>query len=190
MTREAEVFHHQWMASKQDVQAPRPGPLCHTPHQTTATTKPSTRAYSINETPAIRQIYNHGPPSPPPPLRHHQSKRLTHPSQSLSQVGYILASLTAGGGTIGYLRTGSIPSVAAGCTVGALYALGAYRISNKQPYGVELALLASVVLAGSSIPRAIKSQKSLPIGLSLLASFGMWTYASAMARGYNKYNKA
>ena len=82
MTREAEVFHHQWMASKQDVQAPRPGPLCHTPHQTTATTKPSTRAYSINETPAIRQIYNHGPPSPPPP-HHHQSKRLTHaPSPS------------------------------------------------------------------------------------------------------------
>lgn len=121
------------------------------------------------------------PPPPPPPK--------ANPSQSLSQVGYILASLTAGGGTIGYIRTGSIPSVAAGVTVGALYALGAYRISQKQPYGVELALLASVVLAGSSIPRAIKSQKSLPIGLSLLASFGMWTYASAMARGYNKYDK-
>lgn len=120
------------------------------------------------------------PPLPPPKA---------NPSQSLSQVGYILASLTAGGGTIGYIRTGSIPSVAAGVTVGALYALGAYRISQKQPYGVELALLASVVLAGSSIPRAIKSQKSLPIGLSLLASFGMWTYASAMARGYNKYDK-
>ena len=115
--------------------------------------------------------------------------KLTPLPQSLSQVGYILATLTAGGGTIGYLRTGSIPSVAAGCTVGALYALGAYRISQKQPYGVELALLASVVLAGSSIPRAIKSQKTLPIGLSLLASFGMWTYASAMARGYNKYDK-
>jgi uncharacterized membrane protein (UPF0136 family) len=86
------------------------------------------------------------------------------------------------------VRTGSIPSVAAGCTVGALYALGAYRIQQRQPYGVELALLASVILAGSSIPRAIKSQKTLPIGLSLLASFGMWTFASAMARGYNKYD--
>jgi uncharacterized membrane protein (UPF0136 family) len=146
-----------------------------------------THAYTFNQTPSTRQFHNHGPPSllpPPPPL-----KANPIPSQSLSQVGYILATLTAGGGTIGYLRTGSIPSVAAGCTVGALYALGAYRISQKQPYGVELALLASVVLAGSSIPRAIKSQKSLPIGLSLLASFGMWTYASAMARGYNKYNK-
>lgn len=113
--------------------------------------------------------------------------QLTSESQSLVQIGYILAALTAGGGITGYARTGSIPSVTAGCTVGALYALGAYRISNKQPYGVELALLASVVLAGSSIPRAIRSQKALPIGLSVLASFGMWTYASAMARGKNKY---
>jgi uncharacterized membrane protein (UPF0136 family) len=112
---------------------------------------------------------------------------LTLPTQSLVQIGYLLAALTAGGGITGYVRTGSMPSVAAGCTVGALYALGAYRISNKQPYGVELALLASVVLAGSSIPRAIRSQKTLPIGLSVLASFGMWTYASAMARGKNKY---
>lgn len=112
---------------------------------------------------------------------------LTLSTQSLVQIGYLLAALTAGGGITGYVRTGSVPSVAAGCTVGALYALGAYRISNKQPYGVELALLASVVLAGSSIPRAIRSQKTLPIGLSVLASFGMWTYASAMARGKNKY---
>lgn len=32
----------------------------------------------------------------------------------------MLASLTAGGGITGYVRTGSIPSVAAGVTVGAL----------------------------------------------------------------------
>ncbi|MCJ1234659.1 hypothetical protein MMC14_002620 [Varicellaria rhodocarpa] len=33
---------------------------------------------------------------------------------------FILALLTAGGGITGYIRTGSIPSIAAGCTVGAL----------------------------------------------------------------------
>lgn len=80
---------------------------------------------------------------------------------------------------MGYIRTGSTPSIAAGCTVGALYALGAYRIQNRQPYGVELALLASVVLAGSSIPRAMKSGKPLPIGLSLLASYGLFTFGMA-----------
>lgn len=80
---------------------------------------------------------------------------------------------------MGYIRTGSVPSIAAGVTVGSLYALGGYRISNRQPYGVELALLASVVLAGSSIPRAIKSGKPLPIGLSLLAAYGLYSFGSA-----------
>ncbi|CAD0113187.1 unnamed protein product [Aureobasidium uvarum] len=98
---------------------------------------------------------------------------------SLDTVAFILAALTAGGGTTGYVRTGSVPSIAAGVSVGALYALGGYRISNRQPYGVELALLASVVLAGSSIPRAMKSGKPLPIGLSLLAAYGLYSFGSA-----------
>ncbi|MCJ1285842.1 hypothetical protein MMC26_005184 [Xylographa opegraphella] len=145
---------------------------------------------------------------------------------------YILAALTAGGGITGYIRTGSIPSIAAGCTVGALvgipispsrvldcyacdtiakiprlshippqslstshlshfantslpqYGLGGYRIQQRQSYGVELALLASVILAGSSIPRAIRSQKPLPAGLSMLALFGLWTFGNAYRLGY------
>ncbi|MCJ1445897.1 MAG: hypothetical protein MMC23_006402 [Stictis urceolatum] len=102
--------------------------------------------------------------SAPPPANH--------------TTAYLMALLTAGGGITGYARTGSIPSVTAGVTVGALYALGGYRIERRQPYGVELALLASIVLAGSSIPRAIRSQKPLPIGLSVLASLGLWSFGS------------
>lgn len=47
---------------------------------------------------------------------------------------------------------------------------------NRQPYGVEMALLASLVLAGSSVPRAIRSQKPLPIGLSVVAVYGLWRF--------------
>ena len=36
---------------------------------------------------------------------------------------YIIGALTAGGGTFGYIKTGSIPSVAAGVTVGTLVCL-------------------------------------------------------------------
>ncbi|KAF7504357.1 hypothetical protein GJ744_002414 [Endocarpon pusillum] len=89
---------------------------------------------------------------------------------------FILSALTSVGGIIGYARTGSVPSIAAGLTVGALYGLGGYRIQTRQPYGIELALLASVVLAGSSIPRAIKTGKPLPIGLSVLATTGLFIY--------------
>jgi len=91
---------------------------------------------------------------------------------------YILGALTAGGGTFGYIKTGSVPSIAAGVTVGALYLIGGYRIQNRQSYGVELALLASIILAGSSVPRALKSQKPLPTGLSLLALYGLYTYGN------------
>ncbi|KAI9727908.1 MAG: hypothetical protein M1828_005313 [Chrysothrix sp. TS-e1954] len=99
---------------------------------------------------------------------------------SLVQIAYGLAVLTAGGGTMGYVRTGSIPSVAAGVTVGALYGLGGYRMQNRQPYGAEIALLASVVLAGSSIPRAARSMKPLPLGLSVLALYGLFNFGMAV----------
>ncbi|CAO2656882.1 Nn.00g056850.m01.CDS01 [Neocucurbitaria sp. VM-36] len=100
---------------------------------------------------------------------------------SIGNIALILGALTAGGGITGYVRTGSVPSVAAGVTVGALYILGGLRIQQRASYGVELALLASVVLAGSSIPRAIKSGKPLPIGLSVLATFGLWTFGNAFS---------
>ncbi|KAF2146860.1 uncharacterized protein K452DRAFT_283061 [Aplosporella prunicola CBS 121167] len=97
----------------------------------------------------------------------------------LETIAYILGALTAGGGITGYVRTRSVPSIVAGVTVGTLYGLGGYRLSNREPYGVELALLASVVLAGSSIPRAIRTTKPLPIGLSLLASYGLFNFGMA-----------
>jgi len=92
---------------------------------------------------------------------------------------YIIGALTAGGGTFGYVKTGSIPSIAAGLTVGTLYLIGGWRIQNRQSYGIEAALLASIILAGSSIPRAIRSQKPLPAGLSLLALYGLYTFGNA-----------
>ncbi|KAK5133290.1 hypothetical protein LTR08_008024 [Meristemomyces frigidus] len=100
---------------------------------------------------------------------------------SLYQIAFILAGLTAGGGITGYIRAGSIPSLVAGCSVGVLYAFGGYRIQARQSYGVELALLASIVLAGSSIPRAMKTQKPLPIGLSVLATLGLYSFGMAFA---------
>lgn len=59
------------------------------------------------------------------------------------------------------------------------YALGGLRIQKRQPYGVELALLASVILAGSSVPRAIRTQKPLPAGLSVLAIYGLVQFGNA-----------
>jgi uncharacterized membrane protein (UPF0136 family) len=68
-------------------------------------------------------------------------------------------------------------------TVGALYNYGGYRIRNSEPYGIETVLLASLILAGSSFPRAIKTQKPLPIGLSVLATYGLFYYGLKWKNG-------
>lgn len=64
-------------------------------------------------------------------------------------------------------------------TVGLLYGLGGYRIQSRQPYGVELGLLASLVLGGASIPRAVRSRKPVPVALGVLATLGLLTFGNA-----------
>ncbi|KAF4344770.1 UPF0136 domain protein [Fusarium beomiforme] len=95
---------------------------------------------------------------------------------------YILGAVTAGGGIMGYARTRSVPSIVAGCAVGFLYVLGGYRIQNEQPYGVGLGLLASVILGGSAFPRALRLRKPVPILLSVISAFGLFTYGTALRR--------
>ena len=58
------------------------------------------------------------------------------------------------------------------------YGLGGLRLRNRQSCGLEMALLASLVLAASSVPRAIKTQKPLPIGLSVVAAFGLYRFGT------------
>ncbi|KAL4961305.1 TMEM14 family protein [Aspergillus stella-maris] len=91
-----------------------------------------------------------------------------------------LSLLTSLGGSIGYFRTGSLPSIIAGLSVGALYLLSYFRMRNAQTYGQEIGLLASVVLAGSSIPRAIRLRKAVPAVLSVVALYGLYTFGGAV----------
>ncbi|KAJ4008809.1 hypothetical protein NW766_008991 [Fusarium irregulare] len=93
-----------------------------------------------------------------------------------------MGAVVAGGGIMGYAKSGSIPSIVAGCTVGLLYALGGYRIQNEEPYGVELGLLASIILGGSAFPRALRLRKPVPILLSVISAFGLYTFGTAFRR--------
>ncbi|KAM0251937.1 hypothetical protein ACHAQJ_007910 [Trichoderma viride] len=101
-------------------------------------------------------------------------------SSPLATTSLILGTVTFGGGAIGFAKTGSVPSIAAGSLVGILYGLGGYRIATGATYGVGLSLLASAVLGASSIPRAIRGRKPVPIVLSLISAFGLFTFGTAL----------
>ncbi|KAG0638392.1 transmembrane proteins 14C-domain-containing protein [Tuber brumale] len=105
---------------------------------------------------------------------------------SSSLPALLIGSFCALGGTIGYAKTGSVPSIVAGVTVGALYVSAGLRIRAGQSHGNEIAVLASVVLAGSSVPRALRSGKGLPIGLSLLAACGLVYYGIKVKQQYGR----
>jgi len=98
---------------------------------------------------------------------------------------FTLGFLCAFGGTMGFVRTGSIPSLVAGVSIGALYGYSGLLLRRNANYGIELALLASFLLGASSIPRAIKTQKPLPIALSVLAIAGGAYYI----KKYREFNQ-
>ncbi|KAJ5964293.1 uncharacterized protein N7479_004169 [Penicillium vulpinum] len=92
----------------------------------------------------------------------------------------VLSLLTSLGGIIGYARTGSLPSIIAGVSVGFVYLLSFLRLRAGQSYGEELGLLASAVLGGSSVPRVIKTGgKPVPVVLSILATYGLFIFGFA-----------
>ncbi|KAL4982846.1 transmembrane proteins 14C-domain-containing protein [Aspergillus falconensis] len=103
-------------------------------------------------------------------------------SAALTTPALTLTLLTSLGGIIGYSRTGSLPSIIAGLSVGALYLLSFFRMRGGQTYGEEIGLLASVVLGGASIPRAIRLRKFVPVVLSVLAIYGIVVFGGAVRR--------
>ncbi|XP_030625011.1 transmembrane protein 14C [Chanos chanos] len=91
---------------------------------------------------------------------------------STDWVGYSYAALVASGGVIGYVKAGSVPSLAAGLLFGGLAGFGAYQIS-EDPKNIWVSLGTSGTLAAVMGKRFYNSRKIMPAGIMAGASILM-----------------
>ncbi|GAA6236090.1 transmembrane protein 14C-like [Lates japonicus] len=89
-------------------------------------------------------------------------------------IGYSYSVLVSVGGIIGYVKAGSVTSLAAGLLFGLLAAVGAY-LASQNPRNVWLSLGTSGTLAIVMGQRFLNSWKFMPAGLMTLASALMLT---------------
>jgi len=82
------------------------------------------------------------------------------------------AALVATGGVIGYLKAGSIPSLAAGLSFGSVLGIGAY-LTSVNPDNYYLTFGTSAVLGSLMGYRFVNSGKFMPAGLIAILSLGM-----------------
>ncbi|WPK27657.1 hypothetical protein PUMCH_005054 [Australozyma saopauloensis] len=98
---------------------------------------------------------------------------------------FTLAGLCAVGGTIGYIRKGSFPSLIAGVTFTALYGYSGYLLKQNADWGLELALGSSSILlaAGFARSKATKFQKPVPLALLVIGGLSTFYYG----KKYNEF---
>ncbi|XP_066157495.1 transmembrane protein 14C [Euwallacea fornicatus] len=90
----------------------------------------------------------------------------------IDTVGYCYAGAVVAGGVLGYVRAGSVPSLAAGLVFGTALAIGAYQTSvNPSQYGIQLG--ASSILAGVMGYRFYRSRSIMPAGVVCLSSLAI-----------------
>jgi uncharacterized membrane protein (UPF0136 family) len=86
----------------------------------------------------------------------------------------IFGLLTIVGGVIGYVKAGSMASIIAGSISGLALVLAAYLLPTNPAFGLAIAGIVSIVLAGRFIPAFMKTGQVMPAALmSILSVIGV-----------------
>ncbi|XP_001658052.2 transmembrane protein 14 homolog [Aedes aegypti] len=96
--------------------------------------------------------------------------------------GFAYAATVAAGGILGYVKAGSVPSLAAGVTFGAILGYGAF-LTSQDPSRPLLQVGTSLVLAGMMGARWARSGKFMPPGIVCVLS------CAVLARGLLFHNR-
>ncbi|GMK54210.1 hypothetical protein CspeluHIS016_0107960 [Cutaneotrichosporon spelunceum] len=94
--------------------------------------------------------------------------------------GFVYAALVSAGGLMGYLKKGSVASLAAGGGSGVVAAWGAYRVSQN-PKDVRVSLAVAVLLTLLMGKKFVASGKFMPAGLGELAVLSELTPVTALS---------
>jgi len=87
---------------------------------------------------------------------------------------YLFGVLAVAGGTLGFVKARSLPSLIAGTVSGFLLLLAAYLMGGSPVVGCLLALLVSLALAGRFAPAYLRTRKLMPAGLmAVLGTVGV-----------------
>ncbi|XP_073986648.1 transmembrane protein 14C [Rhodnius prolixus] len=104
---------------------------------------------------------------------------------AIDHYGIMYAVLVGSGGAYGYMKSGSVPSLAAGLIFGTLLGVGAFQVSrNADNY--QLSLGTSALLGGLMGYRYYNSGKIMPAGLLAGISVAMAVRYGSMAFFSNK----
>lgn len=104
-------------------------------------------------------------------LNHENTSIMEHPA-------FTLSALVTIGGSMGYLRKKSVPSLVAGLVFGGVYGYAGYLLKQNRDGGLELALGASSLMLVTGIARGIpgRFKKPVPLILTILGGFGTTYY--------------
>ncbi|KAJ3251747.1 hypothetical protein HDU77_005676 [Chytriomyces hyalinus] len=102
---------------------------------------------------------------------------------------YVLGSICAAGGTMGFIKGKSVPSLVAGLTCAGLYAIAGSRVAASKPYGAEIAVSVSLLLLAMMGKKAVTKKAPVAIVMSGVGLIGAIFYLSQLLSASGRAKK-